>query len=102
MSCLVFVYFRADLQADAFASYNQIHEDGRIVEASFWSMHAERCGRVFKSHWTASMRFAGDGRIEAPNNASVREARLHTARPSNEGRRELLTARPLATAPDTA
>ena len=41
MLCLVFAYFRGVLQADTFASYNQIYEDGRIVEASFWSIHAE-------------------------------------------------------------
>lgn len=43
MLCLVFVYFRGVLQADAFASCNPLYEDGRIVEASFWSMHAQRC-----------------------------------------------------------
>jgi transposase len=33
--------FRGILQADAFAGYNQLYEDGRIVEAACWS-HARR------------------------------------------------------------
>lgn len=34
-------HFRGVLQADAFAGYNQLYEDGRIVEAACWS-HARR------------------------------------------------------------
>ena len=138
------------LQADAFAGYNQLYGDGRIIEAACWS-HArrklwdiherqhrlpgtlahqglERIGEIFKieaqirgrsalrrrrvrqlrtrpvldalkswmsetlrqisakspmalalgyalSNWTALVRFAGDGRIEAENNAAERALR---------------------------
>jgi len=34
-------YFRGVLQADAFAGYNALYEDGRIIEAACWS-HARR------------------------------------------------------------
>ncbi len=34
-------HFRGVLQADAFAGYNQLYEDGQIVEAACWS-HARR------------------------------------------------------------
>lgn len=138
------------LQADAFAGYNQLYADGRIVEAACWS-HArrklwdiherqhrlpgtlahqglERIAKIFKieaeirgrsvlrrrrvrqvrtqpvlkdlqawmnatltqvsaksplaqaigyavSNWTALVRFIGDGRIEAENNAAERALR---------------------------
>jgi transposase len=138
------------LQADAFAGYNQLYEDGRIVEAACWA-HArrklwdiherqhkltgtlahqglERIGEIFKieaeirgksalrrrrvrqlrtrpvldelktwmtetlrqvsakspmalaigyalGNWSALVRFAGDGRIEAENNAAERALR---------------------------
>ncbi|TDP62592.1 IS66 family transposase [Roseateles toxinivorans] len=138
------------LQADAFAGYNQLYEDGRIVEAACWShsrrklwdIHErqhklpgtlahqglERIAKIFKieaeirgkpalrrrrvrqvqtrpvlvelktwmsetlaqvsakspmalavgyslSNWSALVRFAGDGRIEAENNAAERALR---------------------------
>lgn len=34
-------HFRGVLQADAFAGYNQLYEDGRIIEAACWA-HARR------------------------------------------------------------
>jgi len=142
--------WRGILQADAFAGYNQLYEDGRIVEAACWA-HArrklwdiherqhklpgtlahqglERISEIFKveaeirgkpalrrrrvrqlrtrpvlkelktwmgetlaqvsakspmalamgyavSNWSALVRFVGDGRIEAENNAAERALR---------------------------
>jgi transposase len=142
--------WRGILQADAFAGYNQLYEDGRIVEAACWS-HArrklwdiherqhklpgtlahqglQRIAKIFKieaeirgksalrrrrvrqlqtrpvlddlkawmnetwaqvsaksplalavgyamSNWSALVRFVGDGRIEAENNAAERALR---------------------------
>lgn len=142
--------WRGILQADAFAGYNQLYADGRIVEAACWS-HArrklwdiherqhklpgtlahqglERIAKIFKieaeirgksalrrrrvrqlqtrpvledlkawmnetlaqvsakspmalaigyavSNWSALVRFVGDGRIEAENNAAERALR---------------------------
>ncbi len=69
--------WRGILQADAFAGYNQLYEDGRIVEAACWSHYPERSfiWRLMRSICSATRR---GGRSRGPHNSEASGVRHPT------------------------